>query len=61
MNPHFGKASTASDVTLGISEFRSDIKDDKVAIVIKSRNSDDRDEIVVWYSERSFIANFIEP
>ncbi|MDR1609777.1 MAG: type II secretion system GspH family protein [Holosporales bacterium] len=59
MNPHFGKSSTASDITFGISEFHSDIKDDKVAIVIKSQDSDGKDEIVVWYGEKSFIANFM--
>ncbi|MDR2459121.1 MAG: prepilin-type N-terminal cleavage/methylation domain-containing protein [Holosporales bacterium] len=59
MNPHFGQSSTTANVTLGISEFHSDIKDDKVAIIIKSQDANGRDEIVVWYSEKSFIANFM--
>jgi prepilin-type N-terminal cleavage/methylation domain-containing protein len=59
MNPHFGKSSIGANVTLGIGEFHSDIKDDKVAIIIKSQDSNGRDETVVWYGERSFIANFM--
>jgi prepilin-type N-terminal cleavage/methylation domain-containing protein len=59
MNPRFGKSALSpTDRTLGITEFHSDIKDDKVAIIIKSQNDDGKDEIVVWYGEKSFIANF---
>ncbi|MDR1332931.1 MAG: type II secretion system GspH family protein [Holosporales bacterium] len=60
MNPHFGKSVTSdANLNLGIAEFHSDIKDDKVAIIIKSQDNKGMDEIVVWYSEKSFVANFM--
>jgi hypothetical protein len=59
MNPMFRK-STSSTLhrTLGISGFASDIATDKVAIIIKSVNKKGKDEIVIWYSEKNFIANY---
>ncbi|MDR2598245.1 MAG: type II secretion system GspH family protein [Holosporales bacterium] len=59
MNPFFGKqAPSIQQKTLGIAEFAADSVDDKVAIIIKSQNSNGNDETVIWYSEKNFIANY---
>jgi hypothetical protein len=59
LNPSFGKAVQSSQQkNLGISDFSSDIIDDKIAIILKSQNNEGIDEIVIWYSEKNFIANF---
>ena len=59
MNPFFRKTtSSVEQKNLGIKEFSSGIKDDKVAIIIKSQNEKDEDEVIIWYSEKNFISNF---
>ena len=59
MNPFFCKKGVSKDqASLGVKEFVSDLQEDKVAIIIKSVNKNDEDEVVVWYSEKNFIANF---
>jgi hypothetical protein len=60
MNPSFGQSVSSEPLkNLGISEFHSEIKDDKVALIIKSQNSKSEDEIVIWYSEKSFVSNLM--
>jgi prepilin-type N-terminal cleavage/methylation domain-containing protein len=61
MNPFFGQiTSSLQHKNLDIAEFSSEIPDDKVAIIIKEQNNDDgKNEITVWYSEKNFIANFL--
>ncbi|MDR3030890.1 MAG: hypothetical protein LBU35_00700 [Holosporales bacterium] len=59
MNPSFGNPTVSpAQKNLGITEFSSALSDDKVAIIIKSQNSKNEDEIILWYSEKVFIANF---
>ena len=59
MNPNFGKVVFASeDKKLGISDFDSDIPGDRVAFIIKSKNSKNEDELTIWYSERTFVDNY---
>lgn len=59
VNPFFRKAtSSVEQKNLGIKDFSSGIKDDKVAIIIKSQNAKNQDEIIIWYSEKNFISNF---
>jgi prepilin-type N-terminal cleavage/methylation domain-containing protein len=59
VNPLFGSSvSLLEQKNLGISEFSSSIPDDKVAIIIKSQSHKNEDELVIWYSEKTFIANF---
>jgi hypothetical protein len=59
MNTMFGKKIVdKSQKDLGISEFISEIAGDKVAIIVKSVNKEGKDEMVVWYSEKNFIANY---
>ncbi|MDR3224424.1 MAG: prepilin-type N-terminal cleavage/methylation domain-containing protein [Holosporales bacterium] len=55
MNPSFGGQTTSiQQKNLGILEFASDIKDDKVAIILKSQDGN-----VTWYSESSFVSSFM--
>ena len=56
MNPDFGK-TTALNKNLGITSFSSQIPQDKVAFIIKSQNERWEDEVVAWYSEKTFISN----
>ncbi len=59
MNPNFGKTIfTAEDKTIGISDFNSDIPGDRVAFIIKVKNIKNEDEQTIWYSERTFVANY---
>ncbi|MDR1289260.1 MAG: prepilin-type N-terminal cleavage/methylation domain-containing protein [Holosporales bacterium] len=59
MNPFFCKqTSSTQQKNLGIAEFAADSADDKVAIIIKSQDSNGNDETVIWYSEKNFIANY---
>jgi prepilin-type N-terminal cleavage/methylation domain-containing protein len=53
------KINDQTQRTLGIKEFVSGIANDKVAIVIKSVNRKGKDEVVVWYSEKNFIASYV--
>jgi prepilin-type N-terminal cleavage/methylation domain-containing protein len=60
MNPLFGQpVSQGQARNLGISEFHSEIKDDKVAFVLKSQDNKGKDEIVIWLSEKSFVSNYM--
>jgi prepilin-type N-terminal cleavage/methylation domain-containing protein len=60
MNPTFGAHANGShDRKIGITDFHSEISDDQVAIVLKSQNEKNMDEIVIWISEKVFIANFM--
>jgi prepilin-type N-terminal cleavage/methylation domain-containing protein len=60
MNPMFKKSiSDKLQKDLGVSEFASEISGDKVAIILKSVNKDGKDDMVVWYSEKNFIANYV--
>ncbi|GHT88388.1 hypothetical protein FACS1894113_0710 [Alphaproteobacteria bacterium] len=43
---------------LGIDEFASEDKKDKVIFIIKSQNAKGEDELQIWYSQNVFIANF---
>ncbi len=60
INPFFGidGLTDSSKIKLGINEFESNIRNDKVAIIIKSVNSKDETEYTVWYGEKSFAANY---
>jgi prepilin-type N-terminal cleavage/methylation domain-containing protein len=59
LNPFFRKnGASQQQKKLGIDDFESDIIDDKVAIILKSQSNEGKDEIVIWYSEKTFIANF---
>jgi prepilin-type N-terminal cleavage/methylation domain-containing protein len=59
MNFAFGsKATSGYQKNLGIAEFTPESADDKVAIVITSQNESGQDEVIIWYSERNFIANY---
>lgn len=59
MNPNFGKVIFSSeDKSLGVSEFSSELPNDRVAFIIKSKNSKNEDEITIWYSEKTFVSNF---
>jgi prepilin-type N-terminal cleavage/methylation domain-containing protein len=59
MNPFFLKRLSSNFYkNLDIKEFSSDIKDDKVAFIIKSQNNKGKDDIIVWYSEKNFISSF---
>ncbi|MDR2667378.1 MAG: type II secretion system GspH family protein [Holosporales bacterium] len=61
MNPFFGHvASSPQYKNLGVADFFSEIPGDKVAILIKEQNDgDNKGGIIVWYGEKSFIANFM--
>ncbi|MDR1391422.1 MAG: prepilin-type N-terminal cleavage/methylation domain-containing protein [Holosporales bacterium] len=60
MNPFFGKPSAPSGYkTLGVLDFSSEIPGDKIAFIIKSQNDKEECEMLVWYSEKNFISNFI--
>ena len=59
MNPNFGKSVFESeDKSLGVKEFSSEIPDDRLAFIIKAQNAKNEDEISIWYSEHTFIANY---
>ena len=59
VNPNFGKVIFSSeDKSLGISDFSSELPNDRVAFIIKSKNSKNEDEVTVWYSEKTFVSNF---
>lgn len=59
MNPNFGKSVFESeDKSLGVKEFNSEIPEDRVAFIIKTKNAKNEDELSIWYSEHTFIANY---
>lgn len=58
MNPNFCNLNSQNS-NLDVKEFSSDIAGDKVAFIIKSQNSAGVDETTVWYSEKTFISNFM--
>ena len=58
MNPNFGKTVfTAEDKSIG-TDFNSDIPGDRVAFIIKTANITNKNEQTIWYSERTFVANY---
>ena len=59
VNPNFGKTVfSEEDRNIGITDFDSDIPGDRVAFVIKTTNAKNEDEITIWFSERTFVANY---
>ncbi len=59
MNPNFCKSIfTSEDKSLGVTEFSSEIPDDRIAFIIKAKNAKNEDELSIWYSEHAFIANY---
>ena len=59
MNPNFGKTVfTSEDKNIGIADFNSDISGDRVAFIIKAKNAKNEDELTIWFSERTFVANY---
>lgn len=59
VNPNFGKpVFSKENKSLGVADFSSDLPGDRVAFVVKSQNSKNEDELIVWYSEQTFVANY---
>lgn len=59
MNPNFGKVTfSPEDRCLGVTDFDSELSDDRVAFIIKSKNHKNEDELTIWYSELNFISNY---
>ncbi len=59
VNPNFGKhVFDSEDKKFGVSEFCSEIPGDRLAIIIKSKNANDEDEVSIWYSEQTFVMNY---
>ena len=59
VNPDFGKVVfSPENKSLGITDFSSELPNDRVAFIIKSKNSKNEDEITIWYSEKTFVSNF---
>ena len=59
VNPNFGKTVFSNeDRSIGVSDFNSDILGDRVAFIIKTKNTNNEDELTIWFSERIFVANY---
>ncbi len=56
LNPDIGKKTTTKNRNLGIREFDSEMKNDKVAFIIKYTTN--KNENIIWYSENNFARIF---